>query len=516
MNSLLSRSGQLKNPFFYTMGMAIAGSLLLSLAMFFYASNAINLDGICYLTAAEAIRHTGLGYAMSLCGQAKWPFYSWLIAHFSHVSHLSYLHAAYVLNGFFSLGSVIFFVLIVKELEGNLRTQLLAVLVILASHHFNELRDYIIRDHGFWAAYLGSIFFLLRYLRNDQWLDAFLFGTSLVVSTLFRLEGSIFLILLPFLMWVYPGIPNFWLRAKHYIYLNIPFFIILCGLIIVAILHPKEINIYYSRLFEVFAQFQHGIQVVLTRYSAVESILSHQILHFSSTKEAGLVLSLLLVNWFIVQVFNNLTWIYSILILYGIKKKALTFSRAGKWVVMSYLLINAGITFIFLAENYFLSKRYLLALSLTLMLCVPFALELLLKKLTQFYYQCALVIVVFLILVTSFSSITRTAHSKAYLYQAGNWLKSNVSQNANLYTNDYGLMYYSQHFGEKIFQLAGRYKNIKSISQGNWQQFDYVAIRTLKKTENKINCLLQEIPFLPIQTYQNRRGDKVIIYQIKR
>src|SRR5207245_1741547 len=145
---------------------------------------------------AQTYTQSGLSSAMNLCGQSQWPFYSVLIAYFTQLTHFSYVLSAYLLNGFFSLLSVCMFLIIIKELGGTKRVLFLAALIILLSHEFNNIRQYIIRDHGFWAFYLVSLFGLLRYVNYPTWLNGFIFSFSLLIATLFRIEGLVFLFVL--------------------------------------------------------------------------------------------------------------------------------------------------------------------------------------------------------------------------------------------------------------------------------------------------------------------------------
>ena len=69
--------------------------------------------------------------------------------------------------------------------------------VILLSHQFNSVRQYIVRDHGFWAFYLVSLYFLLKYVEDVSWKNALAWSASLLMATLFRIEGAIFLLTLP-------------------------------------------------------------------------------------------------------------------------------------------------------------------------------------------------------------------------------------------------------------------------------------------------------------------------------
>ena len=187
---------------------AICASILLSLWISSHQV-IINPDAICYISSAEIIGKSGLQAAMQLCGQAKWPIYSILIYGLAHVSHFSYPIAAYTLNGFFSLISIVLFILVVKELGGSQRVLWLAALTILLSYGFNDVREYIIRDHGFWAFYLLSLFLLLNYFRRPNWVTALFWNMSIILATLFRLEGAIFLFLLPFLSFMVRAIKKF-------------------------------------------------------------------------------------------------------------------------------------------------------------------------------------------------------------------------------------------------------------------------------------------------------------------
>src|SRR5579862_6023642 len=87
----------------------------------------INPDAICYVMAAQAYAKLHLNEVMHYCPQSKWPFYSIL------------------LDGLFTLISVVMFVKIIKALGGSSRVMWFALAVILLSHEFNSVRQYIVR-----------------------------------------------------------------------------------------------------------------------------------------------------------------------------------------------------------------------------------------------------------------------------------------------------------------------------------------------------------------------------------
>ncbi|EKD72046.1 MAG: hypothetical protein ACD_46C00024G0001, partial [uncultured bacterium] len=207
--------------------------------------------------------------------------------------------------------------------------------------------------------------------------------------------------------------------------------------------------------------------------------------------------------------------IYFILLLYAWFSHAAIWTRSSTRIIFAYLLVNIFVTSIFFIEHFFLSKRYLIALSLILMLWVPFALDKLLTRTTaHIYYRRAYYLIIFLIFVSSLDGIFEFGYSKLYIRQAGDWLEKNVSHQSSLYVNNFQLMYYSQHFGSDIFKKIPIYRNINIIADQKWKQYDYVALRIDKKNEPNIANIMQSITIKPVQQFQNKRGDQVVIFKV--
>ncbi|HEX4044411.1 MAG TPA: hypothetical protein VHZ76_01930 [Gammaproteobacteria bacterium] len=479
----------------------------------------VNPDGICYLSAAEVFGQSGLKAAMQLCGQAKWPFYSMLIYGFAQVTSLSYASAAYVLNAVFALCSIWLFISIVVELAKknptiNLqRIAWLAALTLLCWHEFNNVREYIVRDHGFWAFYLLSLWCLLRYFSNAHWLSAVGWSGSLLVATLFRIEGAIFLVLLPCILLLKSADRSI-SRWKSFFLLNAPF-IFAAGLLSAwLLLHPQRTWEELGRLPELFQHVQHAITNIATRYQTATTILAQQVLSQFSAHQAGLLWLMMLPIWYLFNVIQNLSWIYAGLIIYACWQRSRALVGNDRWILVSYLFINVLITLVFFLENLFLSKRYLVALSLILLLQVPFALHTLINQWSQLRYRLALFFVAGAILFSALAGWLQWGYSKAYIADAGQWLATQVPAHANLYANDYQLMYYSQHFGgATLFKKVREYSDVRALSDEKWRHYDYLAVRINKKEANVWTAVLQDIPLVPVQVFSNERGDKVVIYK---
>src|SRR6188474_243263 len=116
LKSLLLRD----DSFYFLLLFASVISILFSIS-----SNSIetviNPDAICYLLSADAVSQSTWRAATQVCPQAHWPFYSLLIYSIADFFSITSLHAAYLINGFFSVISIITFFLLVREMCGSKR-----------------------------------------------------------------------------------------------------------------------------------------------------------------------------------------------------------------------------------------------------------------------------------------------------------------------------------------------------------------------------------------------------------
>ncbi len=291
-------------------------SLLLS-GWIAYREILINPDAICYLQSAAVIGAGGLRKAMNLCAQAQWPFYSVLIFSLGMLTHLPLLVSAYIWDALFTALSVVTFIAIVRQLGGGRRVLWLAAFVILMAHQFNSIRQYLIRDHGFLAFYLLSLNLLLRYVATPRWTYAFGWGLSLLFATLFRIEGAVFLVLLPWLCWFLPSFTA-WQRVKGFLQLNI--ISLAAGLAVFGwlIFHPEISLASLGRMQDLVFQLFHAGGMVWQRFQISANAFAHSVLAPESMADAGLVFSLSVIMWYVVRVLTNLSLICSGLVIYAL------------------------------------------------------------------------------------------------------------------------------------------------------------------------------------------------------
>jgi hypothetical protein len=469
----------------------------------------INPDAICYVESAAAMK-LGLHTAMHWCGQAKWPFFSALIYAIAKITPLSYVNSAYLLDSGFSLISVFAFIAIANFIKPSARIMWMAAFVILLAHEFNAVREYIVRDHGFWAFYLVSILCLLHFFQRHAWRYALLWSASALLATLFRIEGLFFLLALPFLIFFTDNTST--KKVKSFIKLNAITILLVIMLGVWFLLHSNQTMEQLGRVGEVQFQLLHGFHVIAERFQQNAQVIAEHVLSNYAAQDARLIVVLVLCVWYCINVITNLSLINTILVFYAWKERVLPPKREIRLVLWGYVVINIVVTLAFLIEHMFLSKRYLLALTLTLLCWVPLALD-------KLYQQWAvrkwpILLAISLITLTSLGGIFDFGYSKRYIRDAGEWVEKHVPANAALYSNDYQVMFYSQHFGPELFTKHDEFYQPTILDDGKWRQYDYLAIKTNKKNQAKLDLLKKEWGN-PLRVFTNKRGDNVAIYKIQ-
>lgn len=466
-----------------------ACSLLLSLWQFFQL-DAINPDGVCYLEAAARVAQ-GQGMALHWCGQAAWPFYHILVGGLARVTGWSVFAAASVLNALLTLQTVVLFVVIVRFLAASRRIHWLAVLTILLAHHLNAFRTDILRDHGYWAFYLASLAVLLNYAvtaeQGPRWGLAIGWGGLMLVAALFRLEGGIFLLLVPLLACSFRHY-----RLRAFLQLNSVLFLLMLLAGTALLLNPDFSLHSLGRMDYFLQQLFQGPFLLRVHWQEASAAFGQHVLSVYAARDSSLILALGMAGYYIVCLADCLTPAGLVLVLYAFCYRCMKIPTVTAGVLGVVLMIQLLITAFFLADNFFLARRYIMAFSLTLLLWVPFALDHLIHQWPA--RRWPLYGAVLLMAVCAVGGIVRMGPSQAHVRQAGEWLASHVLPAETVYANDPRLSWYAHRPGNSP---TGK-------KDERWQQHDWIALRHAVDGENALG--------VPVQVFYSRRGDTVRLY----
>jgi len=464
----------------------------------------INFDGILYLRSAEAMLNNDFAGAYAIY---RWPLYSILIATVSQLFHLSLTMSAYVINGLLQVILTLSFINLIKQLGGNRRCQWLALIILTVHPYLNDYRSYIIRDFGYWAFFLLSLNFLISSVNQNKLRYAVFGSIILLIAAAFRVEGLIFVLLLPMsFLFV-----NQFTFSKRLIFLAVSLLpLIILGVMVAYFTYSYAdsdlqhigrmdhvINLFYA-----IPTIRDNVSTIISEMKV--SVLDYQAQHGASVIVIGGLLVLMLFET--VKVTSPVLFLLSA---YAAKRHFIPKSYA-KMLCKFTLLINFLILLYFVGTFNFLTGRYVMPICLILLLWGPFTID-------HFYqYYCVLQTnkfkfwyfptTVAILLGMFIYNITHWHYDKIYIREAGQWSNRHLAKEAFLRSNSAEYLFYSQgvlknweqHFIDDFHQLMN-----KASSE------QIIAVKLNKKQALKVLPTLQNWKLLA--TFQNKRGDRLII-----
>jgi hypothetical protein len=436
-----------------------------------------------------------------------------LIAAFDSVTGIGLDSSSYTLIILFDALSLVAFVLLIKELGGDSRVQLAAIVVLFSLAYMNENRADIIRDHGYWFCYLFSLVFYIKFYKSFQLKYVLLWSITILLGALFRIEGLVIWAMLPLIILIKSDLS---VRGKiRYLSMSyLAHFII--GLALVSYLWVTHDNtILTTRLgdFQFFAgKFLDGIGGELEQRIAVlktHVLNSKYSSDFAMHSIVGIIVIIL-----ISKIFTAVTLPYvGIFFMPSLWARLKTIDYRAVSVLVWSALISLLLVLSILIPRLYLSARWALPFAFSVLLFVPFLLVRALdiwnvnsgqrRKRTVFVYLFFGLFILFGFL----DGLISTSDSKSHIKDAGDWVKQNLSSDSKIFFNDVRIHHYSGRFkGERVS---------RKIKPGLWGRYDYIVLlyesdetAVIHAIDNKSKCLSE------IKQYESPRGDMVRIFKV--
>lgn len=493
-------------------------SLLLSLSQI-VADSIIGNDGIFYMHIASLFQAGDPEGANAIYNK---PFYSYLISQVSTLTSLSLERVAHILNALFSATMCVTFILIVRQLGGRKGVLLLAATIILCFPKLNEYRSMIMRDHGYWAFYLLTTFFYFRLYQIISFKNILFFLSSAILASLFRVEG---LIILPLL-----SLSLFWRHRKGLccILSNNKLYSALALLIVFSISLGLLISVwggdsftFLGKLQEVGNKLISFIPTANPENPAIESAktflnsLTSPADHSEGYAKKVLVLTVLLI--LLSETLGTLGFLYSIGMIATFYRNSIFKKQSLRAPWLHLVIINICVLIAFLSMHFFLSGRYPIALSITLLLLLPFFLSRILPLYNEKKHIKSIKVTAYIVFIlfvfSSFDGVMSFGAKKDYLREAGQWLSSRVNNNPEkLYTNTPQIKYYARAIEKKLFPAIPFSTVLEHIAEGSLKSYRYIAIKISRKNPNHQYLLSSALKNEPVKVFTNKRGDKVYIF----
>ncbi len=415
---------------------AILLSLLLSIIGFNHGLFPnINVDGVLYLRCAAAYNQNGLKAAMQIY---PWPFYSIVIAYL-HQLGFDYITAGHLLNTILQAWVVYFFIRIVFHFNPNPRVGLWALLCILCYSTFNAQRTMLLRDFGYWAFYLSAFWTLLSFLRTGKQHYLWLFGISILLAALFRIEGVLIAASASVLFFCMPGW-SLYARCRNSLIMAWPFWVGAALFLVIG-----EHNLYGGgRLHDIYNGITQGVATLLKNQRKAVDLMANAMqpdyLFFNAEK----MYFSMIIGFFVYKLVISTQVVYSGLAVYALAKKALILTRREKIIWYGLMGVQVILLFIFLMNQLFLTNRYVLALSLLILLWAPFGIDRLYQKAWASSRKWRLSFTTAVTCFFIFSGLFSFVHigaSKQYLYDAVGWLQKHTGENDRIAVNESVMLY---------------------------------------------------------------------------
>ena len=512
MQKFLARIEKLQSKHLYFI--LIAFSAILAARIQYIQHGWINPDTVLYFESARLI---ALGDFKEAVTVFNWPLYSLSMAGVHKLTNLTIHHSAQVLS------VVLFAITTVSNQKifelggGNKKTMLAGALILFSSLYIvGDVLEMLMRDQGFWACFLSSLVFFIRFKNNNQYRDAFLWQIFAILATLFRIEAIMYLLFLPVLLLL--ETKDSWRqKITHFIKCN--FLNIIAGLgIILALSLNNHLSMkHFGRLQEVFSSklFNELTHKLLTK----GQIMSEQVLGKYLEEFAVIGLLLTFIYVMIIKAITTTGIINCMLAAYSTTQKKLIKPQVTS-VLKATAIIATITTGLIITKVFILSSRYLVALAFVLMIPAAFQLGQLLTQCSQNKIQNKqLVVAIHLILIFMLGSVIKNVWPKAegynYLQDAAAWIKANNPNHEPVFYNEVRMRYYA---GEKFI---GTWNNNQKyvqdeIKNKSIEKYKWLIIASSKKHES-INEIDKNLPqYFNVGIFKDTKHKKfIVIYKLK-
>ncbi len=479
-----------------------------------FLDDVLNNDGILYVRVADLLVHGEWDIAFNLY---KWPFYSLLIAVTGQVTGFSLEYSAHLLNAVLAALIVVCFISLVREVGGDSKTVVAAAFVVLLYPGINEYRSFIGRDAGYLAFYLLSLLLFFKYANSPRFGYAIGWASSIFIAALFRIEGFLFLLILP-LLYQWRKITT--LPARLMLIITMIGACLVSGLIMAWWFFGITLGLGADKILHALAlSYQSLWQYISAHVSAKTLVIGEQFLNEYSREHAFAAYIAAMGAILLAEIFAKLTPLYAFLTGHAIYRKLIFPVDGMKYFWTWLVFLNLAILGVVVVVVLFLTGRFPLALCLTLMLAVPFSLIALYEKWqenrakpirTNWIFP-TVVILFILMAVDGLYSPT----SKEHIKEAGFWIKENTPPESTLFSDNAILIFYSQ---KNAYRANAKYdwdETLDLIQREKWLDYDYAAFRIKRKHTKRADFLSESLQKDPIKTFRNKGGDQVLIFRVR-
>ena len=490
--------------------------LACTLSLLFFAlqwvnDDILNDDGMDYIYAAHALSEGLPDKALSY--RPETLFFS-QITHVASLSGLSLINSALFISNIWQALLACGFVAIIRILGGSQQTQLLGLVVLFSVAGLNELRPSIIRGFGFWALQLWAVWAALAYIKFKAWRFAGLWLGLSALSLCYRHEGIIYLALIPLASLLVGQLP-----LRHKTVLLSLFLFAFAGLTFLAT------SRYYAPTENPQTSSFTRLQKLQGELESVKKA-KHNFEHQKTAMAAAMpnkwgqrsVNDILIGGLFFHVLITLIKTSNAPLLLLSFWQKqtrppSVTSSPEHK-LLTAYLLTGLLVGLLAVYSKYFVSTRYIMLPALILCVMITFKLSqtlTLLRTKTGIYAKLWPATLALLALLAVVYPLIHSKNSKLYIKEAGQWVKHTLGDEQAIYFDNQKVAFYTDNYTNESFRLS--YNNPQELLSAGYCYAVYTHSRK-KQAHNAPPSITQNLAAHQIQSFANKRGDSITVYQL--
>lgn len=470
----------------------------------------INPDSTLYLTAAKFFSNGEWDAGFDVF---NWPFYSLWITAVNKITGLGVHVSAQILNvAFFAIATYSFIKII--TLAGGKQRQIVAgaLIWLSAQYMIGGVLEMLMRDEGFWAFFLLSIVFFIKFYQQHKFKDALIWQTSIIIATLFRIEAILYLMFLPFILLLQTGFntKQKWknLLAAHAINIGLA--------VIIILLFTFNDNLSTKLIGRLNEVFTTNLWQQFTKQLIEKSNIMGNLVLGGYLKEFAIP-SLLITFLYVicVRIISSTGLIVVALSAFAMKSYKRLFDAQAYQVLNATALIALFNMGLIITKVFVLSGRYVLAFSFVLMVFAAFYFAKLLfnnhqnKKVN--WLTIALVV---LMLGGAVKNILPKQAGYNYMQDAVAWVKANNVKNAPVFYDEVRMRYYAG----QPFQASDAdnwLAVLEKIQRGELEKYEYLVITSAYKEPSRASTLAKQLSNFQLATtiYGPKKKKTILIYQ---
>lgn len=468
----------------------------------------LNSDSLLYF---EQARLMGIGEFKQAFALYQWPFYAALIAGLSKLTGITIHLSAQILNvGLFTLFAHGFYRLTL-EAGGKNNTLHWANLLLLSTPYITgDILGMLLRDEGAWAGFTWALVYFIKFSKQATWANGLAFQAWMMISILFRIEVSAFLVILPGLVLL----QNRTLIAEKILkLLKLTSCVCMVGCLVIAGLVSELISMQQlGRLQEISTQVTRAYTQSIAHISSKSVLLGQQVLgaYLDDYGQFCLWSCLILI---VLAKTLKVAGLPTLLILAWPKRRWWNVLQAPiKPLSIAVLATGFIVSMVIIMNVFILSSRYVICSGIILLLLSAFAMSDLQKRLPTLATSC----IVFMLVLSLLNNLWDKSHPNIHKLSVGYVSGINHQHSAVFYDTEQARFYAGQPY---LNRIKGYKRFASVVEQQQIAAYGYYTITIGRdKTETEYEQLAAQVLtqnhyHLVHTLYGWRKKNKVLIYQ---